>query len=465
MTRLTPFKGDRSQGFYTFREEMAARGHGCPRDFDPPIHWNELYDNNLFTSDFDSPDARNKLYSLPDMKEAAEKARAMGCEALYLDPGWDTNFASKIWDEARLGTLQSFTQMLAQDYGLKCSLHTPLSGWCNPTSYPADCYRLERSGERLNWKEARESWGVFGYLAPPICGASRQYVEETVTRLRALAREGVAFFMFDGTQYQGECWDERHGHAVPARIEAHTLATVELARRVHAEFPHVLVEMHDPVVGGFHSHYTPMYYGHGRRRDGSGAETAGFDSAWAFELMWKPMQDLLIGRAIALYYYNLAYSLPMYIHIDLRTDNEHALVFWWNASTCRHLGVGGTHSDAAVVAAQKHAMTTYKRLRAHFVRGAFYGIDELTHVHVCPDLRSAVVNCFNLEDRLVQRLIRFDPAAFGLDARLDWRFSGAAFERDEVLTWERSPSPPVGTCYSRLAQLPRRVTRPACCAI
>ena len=34
-------------------------------------------------------------------------------------------------------------------------------------------------------------------------------------------------------------------------------------------------------------------------------------------------------------------SLPLYIHIDLRTDNRNALVFWWYASTCRHLGIGG----------------------------------------------------------------------------------------------------------------------------
>jgi len=33
------------------------------------------------------------------------------------------------------------------------------------------------------------------------------------------------------------------------------------------------------------------------------------------------MDDLLRGRAWP-YYYNLAYSLPLYIHIDLRTDNQ-----------------------------------------------------------------------------------------------------------------------------------------------
>ena len=120
VVRLTPFKGDRAQGFYAFRREMAHRGHRHPAHFDPPLHWNELYDNKLFfRADSDNPEVRKKYYSLADMKAAAAKAKWFGCEALYLDPGWDTNFASKIWDEARLGPLARFTSMLRKDYGLK----------------------------------------------------------------------------------------------------------------------------------------------------------------------------------------------------------------------------------------------------------------------------------------------------------------------------------------------------------
>jgi hypothetical protein len=48
VTRITAFDGDRLQGFYTFRAEMERRGLGCPRDFNPPVHWNELYDNKLW---------------------------------------------------------------------------------------------------------------------------------------------------------------------------------------------------------------------------------------------------------------------------------------------------------------------------------------------------------------------------------------------------------------------------------
>ena len=48
VTRLTAYAGGIAEGYYTFREEMAARGHGCPTGFDPPVHWNELYDNKLW---------------------------------------------------------------------------------------------------------------------------------------------------------------------------------------------------------------------------------------------------------------------------------------------------------------------------------------------------------------------------------------------------------------------------------
>jgi hypothetical protein len=146
--------------------------------------------------------------------------------------------------------------------------------------------------------------------------------------------------------------------------------------------------------------------------------------------MWNPMEDLLSGNSVALYYFNLAYSLPLYIHIDLRTDNRHALAFWWNASTCRHLGIGGTHSDPAVVDAHKRAMNTYRRLKAYFATGVFYGIDEMTHVHSSSNGESAVVNCFCVEDEPVEREIRLQPARFGLSTHKSYRFSGASFGAD-----------------------------------
>jgi hypothetical protein len=339
------------------------------------------------------------------MREEAAKAKAIGCEALYLDPGWDTNFASKIWDEMRLGAYSSFTQMLMQEYGLKSSLHTPLTGWCDPSSYPPEMNRLDRFGQRLIWDRRR------GFGSSPLCQASRQYIDETARRLKVLAGGGAAFFMFDGNGYHGECWDPRHGHKVPARREEHVQGTCRLARMVHAEYPNLLIEMHGP---------TPTYYGHGPGLEGF-SHSLSFDSVWGFELMWMPMEDLLSGRSIVLYYYSLAYGLPLYLHIDLRTDNKNALMFWWNASTCRHLGIGGTHKDPQVQQAHKSAMTAYRRLKPFFAAGIFYGIDEVTHVHRHPTEPVAVINCFNLEDRSVTRRVEFELARFGLDA-------GAAFE-------------------------------------
>lgn len=414
-TRMTAFTGDWQQGFYTFRKEMETRGHGCPAGFNPPVHWNELYDNKLWWlpgDEQDDPEMRKKYYTLESMKEEAAKAKAIGCEALYMDPGWDITFGSMLWDEARLHSYKSFVDMLSSEYGLKSSLHTPLSGWCDPSSYPTESYRLDRFGRRRTWDPAA------GFLDSPICGSSRQYITTAANRLKTLARDGAAFFMFDGTVYHEECWGPNHGHVVPARLEEHERARCRLARMVHAEYPNVLIEMHNP---------SPIYYGHGACAPGEEECAAkGFDVVWAFELMWKPMEDLLSGHSIALYYYNLAYSLPLYIHIDLRTDNENALVFWWNASTCRYLGMGGTHPDPAVRQAQKDGMTAYKRLKPYFASGVFYGIDEETHVHSAPDGNSAVINCFNLSDQPVERELRFEPGRFGLSAKNQFRFSGDA---------------------------------------
>jgi hypothetical protein len=145
--------------------------------------------------------------------------------------------------------------------------------------------------------------------------------------------------------------------------------------------------------------------------------------------MWDPMADLVGGHSIALYYYNLAYSLPLYIHIDLRTDNAQALMFWWNASSCRHLGIGGTHPDPNVQKAHRIAAATFRRLKPFFSSGIFYGIDELTHFHRHPIDRSAVINCFNLEDQPVTRSFLLEPARFGLDAGATYQVSGGNAQR------------------------------------
>jgi hypothetical protein len=190
-------------------------------------------------------------------------------------------------------------------------------------------------------------------------------------------------------------------------MEDHARAQIELARRIHERHPRVLIEMHDAISGGVTQRHTPVYYKHGL--------PGSYDENWGFELMWQPMEDILSGRARSLYWYNLGCNVPLYLHIDLRDDNEHCLVLWWYASTCRHLGIGGTHADPRVVAAQKQAMQLYRRLDSFYKRGEFHGMHEEAHVHALPAENAFVVNLFNTsaEERIVEGSI--SVAAMGLD--------------------------------------------------
>jgi hypothetical protein len=149
--------------------------------------------------------------------------------------------------------------------------------------------------------------------------------------------------------------------------------------------------------------------------------------------MWGSKDDLLSGRAISLYYYNLAYSIPIYLHINLKEENENALLFWWYASTCRHLGVGGKPGPAAWEACKK-AMQTYKSLKKFYTTGEFYGIEETVHAHTLPDIGDSVINVFNLGDQSLKKQIRFRLQDIGL-ADGEVRIDDAEFKQqgDEVI--------------------------------
>ena len=430
-TRLTAFTGDLTQGFYSFRQEMESRGHKVPTGFNPPLHWNELYDNKLWwlpNGQFNDPEKRQEFYLLKDMENAAAKAQAIGCEALYMDPGWDITFASKIWDESRLGPLADFVALIKSKYGLKVSLHTPLSGWCDPSSYSFECCRVDE-------KYARDRLSL--------CGASDQYVEETNRRLDTLGKGGATFFMFDGSAYNGPCWDTQHGHPVPSRRHDHVKATNRIACLVHEKHPDIQIEMHDQMIGPRPARYVPTYLGYGKAPDDK-STGSGFDTIWAYELMWNPMVNLGQGNSVCLYYYNLAYSQPLYLHIDLRGDNAEAVMFWWNASTCRHLGIGGTHGDPKVRDIQKKAVGDYIRLKPHFASGTFYGIDETIHVHRHPTAATAVINCFNLDPAPIVKKIEFDPARFDLPVGKSYKFTGAEFSSANNIYTTTVTIPPMG---------------------
>jgi hypothetical protein len=231
-------------------------------------------------------------------------------------------------------------------------------------------------------------------------------------------------------------------------LEDHCRANLDLARRVHAKYPHVLIEMHDMIAGGHFARYVPIYYKYGL--------PGSYDDNWGFELMWHPLSDIRSGRARSLYYYNLGCNIPTYTHIDLRDDNEHCLALWWFASTCRHLGIGGTHSDPMVVTAQKLAMQRYHRLERFYKRGEFYGISEEVHIHVLPDEEALVVNIFNLSNE--SRPIAGKMAVAEVGLPLDkWYVTaqGVSFDSKTGMLIVNRDLPPWSAVVAELHALPQ----------
>ncbi len=412
-TRFQAVEGDWKQAFYAYRAFMERKGCRTPADYDPPIHWNELYDNEYYfktckaAGDYLKEDKSElkpeyfeinqkllkEFYTLDLMLVEAAKARDLGCEALYLDPGWDTGSNQQVWDALRLGPMDVFVARMKEEFGLKVSLWNALGNvppsYGDPNAGPPESRVIAADGRR----------------APIFCFSSPAFLDLKEKRLHEVCRNGASFLMFDSNQFSGPCYDKSHGHAVPSTREEHAGALLELIRRVKARYPRVLIELHDPISGPSGIHYTPTYYGFG--------VPGAFDCLWGHEFMWDPLDDILTRRATSLYYYNLAYGIPLYLHVNLKKDNENSLIFWWFASMCRHLGVGGKPGPA-VWEAEKRAMQTYKPLKEFYTRGVFYGIEETVHAHTLPDRHEAVINVFNLEDKPERRTIRFRPEEIGL---------------------------------------------------
>jgi hypothetical protein len=418
-TRLQAVAGDWKQAYYAYRRYVDSKGCRTPKGYNPPVHWNELFDNEYFfkcqplaTPATYSYAANQKLlqelYTLKHMKIEAGKAKELGCQALYMDPGWDTGPSHHIWDAARLGSMESFVKMMRDEYGLKVSLWMSLGGmlptFADPAACPVEARVVNKDGKRTEIH----------------CFASPAFLDTKEKRLLELCRHGVAFMMFDSTQYSGPCYDKTHGHQIPSTREEHAKAILELVQRVKKHYPQTLIEVHDFISGPCGVHYTPTYFGDARPHS--------FDCLWGHEFMWNAMDDLVSGRALSLYYYNLAYSIPLYLHINLKQDNDHALMFWWYASTCRHLGVGGKPGPT-VWEADKRAMRAYLSLKRFYTQGVFYGIDETIHAHTLPDLRASTINVFNLEQKPVRKQLRLRGTDIGLPAG-PMQIEGAASKQD-----------------------------------
>jgi hypothetical protein len=394
VTRIYPVAGDWPEGYKAYKRFLLEKGHACPPDFDPPLHWNELYNLGWRGGD------NTPLQEPPDLYAEAALAKDIGAEALYLDPVWDVVEGSSLWDEARLGPLETFVQTLRDRYGLKTSLHLMMH--TKTLAEDPRIYRRRPDGTVDIWP------GL--YSGGRICAASPVWQQLKTERLLKLAATGVTFFMFDFVSYVppdvpikraerpgSACWAADHGHEVPLTMQAHAEGILRVIQAVKQRYPNLLIETHDRVRGGLQD-FHPLYFQHGL--------PASFDENWGFEYMWDSFMDLLSGKALSLYEYNLAYDIPLYLHIHCGQDNDQMLAFWWYASTCRHLGIGGVKDPASsLYQALKQAVSTYRRLKPFFTRGRFIGVEPLVHGHALPEEGSAVFVFFNLGSEPVTRTV------------------------------------------------------------
>ncbi len=404
-TTLCRYDGDWQGGYAKYKSLLALRGHTRPGGYGARVHWNELY-NLGWRGGSNAP-----LQELPQLWREAELARDAGAQTFYFDPGWDLYEGSAVWDTERLGDLGEFIHRLRADYGLELALHLMMH--TKATDDDPAIYRRGPEGELRIWHDKRDLYSG-GY----ICAASPAWQEQKIERLSALADAGTSFFMFDFLNYRGTnhvhreerdldesaCWSSEHGHSVPLTRRDHAEGILAVVREIKRRYPHVVIEAHDRISGGLND-YLPLYFQHG------GPDS--YDEIWGFEYMWDPFSDLLSGKALSLYEYNLAYDIPLYLHINNAHDNQNMLAFWWYASTCRHLGTGGLQPGQDLWEPFTAAMATYRRLQDHFVTGEFVGIDERTHVHVLRDDESAVLTAFNFSDEPETRVVKVPAAAVG----------------------------------------------------
>ncbi|NQU10698.1 hypothetical protein HQ590_07910 [bacterium] len=394
VTRYVPYHGGLAQAFYTYRAFLEQRGHGFPPDYNPPVNWNELYDVGWFHS---NREELQQHYTRETLLREAAKAKAVGCELLYLDPGWEVEEGTTRWDEDRLGPVAELAATLRDQYGLGLGYRTILRSYSDHWPRAFLVKAADRELGPVLWNERVPIWELC--LSNPICFAAK------LDRLLAITEQGVQFLMVDEMEWRRPCTDPAHGHPVPSTPFDHARAVLNLCQEVRRRCPGLVIECHDPVWPWFNSRYLPTYFGQGFGDRGC------YQENWGFEYMWDCLNDLRTGKALALYYYNLACNIPLYLHITMAADNDQAVFFWWTASTVRHLGIGGmtghpsinpkdlpAHDPEKRFALYQREMKLYRQLKPYFVRGTFHGIAEHIHLHTLPGTPGGVINLFNLTD-------------------------------------------------------------------
>jgi hypothetical protein len=368
LLRLASFPGGWEEGVALFRDILSGR---LTRLREPrrvsPVSYNTYHD-------FGPSLSRAKLEPLMPL------LRDTGFGLLHLDPGWETFWGSAVWNEAEMGPVDDFVK-LAGSYGLKVGCWTTLH--TQNTELQDGRYCRDASGEKFVAEDFGEVklWGV----CP--CGP---WSQEFVRNMRALANAGFVFInsdFHDWPWWEQSCHDPSHGHPVPLSREEWALAVNRAFEEIRAGHPDLVIEMHDHVESG--EYRTPAWYLFDRPES--------YDEKWAYEFMWKTHRDLMEGRLFSLYHLRKAEPVPLFLHMNMSTDNANAIAFWYVASCVTHVGVGGLlKAPEDVREGYRRAIATYNRYFDEFTRGEFVGIDELTHLHTAPDGKRGVLLCFNL---------------------------------------------------------------------
>jgi len=393
-TYYIPYDNGLTEAYKIYRDFLDEKGHTFPSNYNPPINWNELYDVGWYHS---RTNELKQFYTREALLKEAEKAKDIGCELLYLDPGWEVCEGTTLWDEGRLGTVKSFVNVLKMDYGLDLGYRSILRTYKN--YWPED-YLIKHNDKPYEAVEMGDQsfWEV--------CLCDQDFWNEKLKRILEISRNGIKFMMVDEFDWRGPCFDTNHGHHVPTSPIDHVMAVYKLCREIRKACPGLMIEAHDPVWPWSSCIYVPTYFQQGFGEIGS------YDENWSFEYMWDCLNDLKSGRVLALYYYNLGCNVPIYLHITMAADNDNCIFFWWVASTVRHLGIGGKTSSRTIeppeglpkrdpekrFGAYKQQMKFYKALKPYFVRGTFHGIAENVHLHTLNDKQGGVLNLFNLTD-------------------------------------------------------------------
>lgn len=392
-TIYKPFEGTISKGFTLYRDYLDSRGHKFPADYNPPVNWNELYDIGWHHSD---AAMLKKYYTRKALLDEAKKAKDLGCELLYLDPGWEVAEGTTLWDSTRLGSVSSMIKTVKEDYGLDMGYRTILR--CFVDYWPHKYMIKHADYEPII--ERKRFW--------PLCLSNPEFFKIKLNRILRISKQGIRFMMFDEMDYVGTCIDSGHNHPVPKTPLDHIKAVNELCREVRSQIPGLIIERHDPVWPWHTSIYAPNYF-----QQGFGDKGA-YDENWGFEYMWDCLDDLRSGKALALYYYNLGSNIPLYLHFPMNADNDNCVFFWWAASTVRHLGIGGKFGTGGKFGLEKppagydpekrfagyqQQMKIYRQLKPYFVRGEFNGIAENIHLHTLPGVSGGVITAFNLTNQ------------------------------------------------------------------